>query len=202
MYARVASFENRDPSLTDDLVSAVRDRVSRSREELPDSRGALVLVDREANTSMGITFFESEDAIRRSEPVFERMGDDFPEELRGRRASVDTYEVAFADGGERAEAARVSILEGPVDRLDENVDEVLPQVRQIQGCTGALGLVDRNQGRMKVITFWESSEALRSSEEQANQLRQRAAEGASARIVDVKRFEVAVAQDVAQVAAR
>jgi hypothetical protein len=35
---------------------------------------------------------------------------------------------------------------------------------------------------------------LRASEEQADQLRQRAAEGAAARIVAVKRLEVAVAE--------
>jgi heme-degrading monooxygenase HmoA len=202
MYARVASFENRDPSLADELVSAIRDRSSRSRDELPDARGALMLVDREGNTSLGIVFFESEEAIKEAAPVFEKMGDDYPEELRGRRASVDVYEVVLAEGGERAEAARLSVLEGPADRIDEGIrnaqDEILPQVRQIDGFQGALSLVDRENGRTKLLTFWKSSDALRASEEQANQLRQRAAEGAAARVVDVKRFEVAVAEGIAE----
>jgi heme-degrading monooxygenase HmoA len=200
MYARVASFQNRDPSLSDDLVGAIRERSERSREELPDARGALMLVDREENTSLGITFFDSEEAIERSAPAFERMGDEFPEELRGRRASVETYEVVFAEGGEGAKAARVSLLEGPADRAEEGAEDVLPQVRQLDGFKGLVGLVDRDRGRTKLITLWESSDALRASEEQANQLRQRAAEGSSARIVDVKRFEVALAEGINQLA--
>jgi heme-degrading monooxygenase HmoA len=192
MYARVASFERRNPSLADELVGAVRDRSARSAEELPDARGALILVDREGNTSLGITFFESTEAIDKAAPVFEKMGEDFPEELRGRRSDVGVYEVALAEGGEGAQAARLSLLEGPPARLDEGVEDVLPQVRRLDGYKGALGLVDREQGRMKIVTLWESSDAMRASEDQANQLRQRAAEGSSARILDVKRFEVAV----------
>jgi len=41
-----------------------------------------------------VTFFDSEEAIRAAEPRFEAMGEEFPEEVRGRRASVDVYEVA------------------------------------------------------------------------------------------------------------
>lgn len=197
MYARVASFENRDPSLTDRLVGEISERAARSREELPNARGALMLVEREGNTSLGIVFFDSEDAIEAATPVFEKMGDDYPEELRGRRASIDVYEVVIAEGGGGAQAARLSALEGSADRIDEGIrnseEEILPLVRRIDGFKGALGLVDRELGRTKLITLWDSFEALRISEEQADQLRQRAAEGAAARIVDVKRFEVAVA---------
>jgi heme-degrading monooxygenase HmoA len=194
MYARIASFENRDPSLADELVKATRDRSARSREELPDARGALMLVDREGGTSLGITFFDSKEAIDEAAPVFEKMGDDFPEALRGRRASVDVYEVVLVEGGDGANAARLSILEGSADRLDASMDEVLPQLRRVDGFKGALGLADRDRGRMKVVTLWDTFEALRESEEQANELRQRAAEGASARIADVKRFEVGFAE--------
>jgi heme-degrading monooxygenase HmoA len=206
MYARVASFENRDPSLSDQLIGAIRERSARSREELPDAKGALMLVDREGNTSLGVAFFESENAIRNAEPVFERMGDDYPEELRGHRASVDVYDVAHAEGGASAEAARVSSLEGPADRIEDGLrytdEEILPQVRQLDGFSGLVELVDRGSGRVKIITLWESSDALRRSEEQANQLRQRAAEGASSRIVGVERFEVAVAELAGLAAAR
>jgi heme-degrading monooxygenase HmoA len=204
MYARVASFENRDPSLAQQLIGQIRERSQRSREELPEARGALMLVDREQNTSLGIVFFDSEEAIERAAPVFERMGEDYPEELRGRRRSVENYEVAMAEGGEGAQAARVSLFEGPSDKIDEGTryaqEEILPQARQLQGFKGFVSLVDRQNGRTKLITLWESQEALRSSEEQANQLRQRAAEGASSRIAGVERYEVAVAEGISQLA--
>src|SRR5205809_542210 len=122
-------------------------------------------------------------------------------EMHARAAAsktVDSYEVVMAGGGEGARAARVSVLEGSPKRLDEGTryaqEEILPQARQLSGFKGVVSLIDREHGRTKLITLWESDEALRASEEQANQLRQRAAEGAAGRIVGIERYEVALAE--------
>jgi heme-degrading monooxygenase HmoA len=196
MHARVAAFENLDTSVVDDLLGRVRQNIDANR--IPDAQGGLMLLDRGERKSLGITFFESEQKIRAAEPQFERMGDEIPEAQRGRRTSVQIYEVAIATGGEGARAARVSVLEGSPKSLDEGTrhaqDQILPQVRQLSGFKGVVSLVDRERGRTKLITLWESDEALRASEEQANQLRQRAAEGAASRIVGVERYEVALAE--------
>src|SRR5438067_11921090 len=122
MYARVASFEGRDSSLTDQLIQRVRDQGPAS---VPDAKGFLGLFDRERGTALGITFFDSEEAIRNSQQAFEDMAQDFPAEMRGRRTSVDIYEVVISDGdAERAKAARVSSLEGSRDSIDESVRKV------------------------------------------------------------------------------
>ena len=196
MHARVAAFENLDTSVVDDLLGRVRQNIDANR--MPDAQGGLMLLDRGERKSLGITFFESEQKIRAAEPEFERLGDEIPEAQRGRRTSVDIYEVAMAEGGEGARAARVSMLEGSPESLDEGTryaqDQILPQVRQVSGFKGVVSLVDRERGRTKLITLWESDEALRASEEQANQLRQRAAEGAASRVVGVERYEVALAE--------
>ncbi len=196
MHARVAAFENVDTSVVDDLLGRVRQNIDANR--MPDAQGGLMLLDRDERKSLGITFFESEQKIRAAEPEFERLGDEIPEAQRGRRTSVDIYEVAMAEGGEGARAARVSLLEGSPESLDEGTryaqDQILPQVRQVSGFKGVVSLVDRERGRTKLITLWESDEALRASEEQANQLRQRAAEGAASRVVGVERYEVALAE--------
>jgi hypothetical protein len=47
---------------------------------------------------------------------------------------------------------------------------------------------------VSLISPWESDDALRTSEEQANTLRERAAEGAASRVVGVERYEVALAE--------
>jgi heme-degrading monooxygenase HmoA len=196
MHARVAAFENVDASVVDDLLGRVRQNIDAKR--IPDAQGGLMLLDRDQRKSLGITFFQSAEKIRAAEPEFERMGDEIPETQRGRRTSVDIYEVVIAEGGEGARAARVSVLEGSPERLDEGTryaqEEILPQVRQLSGFKGVVSLVDRERGRTKLITLWESDEALRASEEQANQLREQAAEGAASRIADVERYEVALAE--------
>jgi hypothetical protein len=203
MHARIARFEGRDPSLTDELIQRVRDVGPAS---VPEAKGFLGLFDRERGTALAVTFFDSEESIRNSEQAFEDMARNFPQEMRGRRTSVEVCEVQMFDGDpERAKAARVSSLEGSPDQIDEGFsrmrEETLPQVRRLEGNAGAIGLADRSRGRATVITLWETDDALRRSEEQANRLRKEAASGGGQSIAGVERYEVAVAQNLSGVRA-
>jgi heme-degrading monooxygenase HmoA len=197
MYARIAAFENPDVSLVDDLVSTVRGRV-RAGSELPKATRFLMLLDREHGRSLGVTFFESEEAIHEAEPVFEKMGDEIPESKRGKRTSVDVYEVVLAEGGEGARAARVSSLAGPPDKFEEGIryakETIFPSARELPGFAGVVFLVDRKTGRAKTITLWDSEESLQASEEAANKLRARAAEAGGETITGVDRYEVAISE--------
>ena len=93
--------------------------------------------------------------------------------------------------------ARVSIIEAPTDRLEEGTkrirEEIAPALRQMSGCQGFITLIDRGSGKSLNITFWDTEEDMRASEEQANQLRQQAAEtvGATGE-PQVERYEVAL----------
>jgi heme-degrading monooxygenase HmoA len=75
--------------------------------------------------------------------------------------------------------ARVSTIQGSTDQIDEGIDRIrdttLPAVKEIDGFKGILSLVDRQTGKGLTVTFWESEEALRASEEEANRLRREAA---------------------------
>ena len=195
MYARVAAFENRDMSRIDEVIETVQER-ARSGRELPELRRLLMLVERRTGTALGLSFFESEEAIARAEPEFERMGDEIPEELRGRRTSVDVYEVAIEEVAEGARAARVSSLAGPPEGIDEGIrfikEQILPEAGDLTGWRGVIALIDRTTGRTKTITLWDSGESLRASEERANQLRSEAAAAMGETITGVDRYEVAV----------
>src|SRR5919201_2579294 len=187
MYARVASFEGRDASLTDQLIERVRDVGPAS---VPDAKGFLGLFDRERGTALAISFLASEEAIRNSEQAFEDMAQHFPPGMRGRRTAVESHEVKLVDGDlERAKAARVSTLEGSPETIDEVISktraETLPTLRSIEGNVGAIGLADRESGRATMITLWESTDALRRSEEQADRLREESAESGRQRIAGV-----------------
>jgi len=89
MWARVASFENVN------VEELRRMAGQRPPEDLIPSglKGIFNLIDADGNRQLFITFFESREAIEAAEPTFERMGDNFSEEMRGRRVSVDYYEV-------------------------------------------------------------------------------------------------------------
>jgi hypothetical protein len=90
--------------------------------------------------------------------------------------------------------ARVSTLEGPPELMDEGLRQarevVLPQGRLLDGFKGMIALGDRHSGKTLGITFWESEEAMRVSEEAANRLREESAGAGGDTIVGVERYEV------------
>ena len=194
MHARIASFAG-DMGRIDDVVGRIRERMS-TGEEIPGAKRFLMLIDREGGTSLGITFFDSEDAIRAAEPIFEKMAEEIPEELRGRRISVETYEVAIDDIADGARAARVSSLEGSVDGIDKGIafitEQIIPEAADMTGWRGILTLADRQTGKAKTITFWDGAESLRSSEAKADELRTQAADAMGDTIAGIQRYEVAL----------
>jgi hypothetical protein len=89
MYARVATFES-DPSNVDEAISLVRTEVE-SGETPPGLEGAkmLMLVDRQSGRGLGVTLFESEEAMRRGDEALNAMSPGATE----RRTSVEFFEV-------------------------------------------------------------------------------------------------------------
>ena len=89
MWARVASFE-------DTNVERMRAEASQPPDRMPEGlRGAFGLVDAASGRQLFITLFDTREAIEAAEPMFEQMGDEIPEEVRGRRVSKDYYEVVL-----------------------------------------------------------------------------------------------------------
>jgi hypothetical protein len=87
MWARVASFESAD-------IDRMREEANRPPNSMPEGiRGAFGLADAEGKRQLFITLFDSREAIEAAEPMFEQMGDEVPEEVRGRRVSKDYDEV-------------------------------------------------------------------------------------------------------------
>ncbi len=90
--------------------------------------------------------------------------------------------------------ARMSIFEGSPDQIDDGLrqarEEVLPRAKQMEGFKGMIALGDRQSGKTLGITFWESEEAMRTSEEAANRLREETAEAGGDTIAGVERYEV------------
>jgi hypothetical protein len=81
---------------------------------------------------------------------------------------------------EAAKAARVSLPEGSPELIDAGLEKTLgdslPKVRAINGNIGAIGLAERDNGRVSLITLWDSGDSMRASAQEADQLRQRTVE--------------------------
>ena len=92
MIARVATFEGGD-------AEAMRRRNNELLVEHPTELPAgilrvMVLMKDESRWAV-ITFFDSEDAAAAAEERFEQLGDEIPENVRGKRISLESFEVAF-----------------------------------------------------------------------------------------------------------
>ena len=94
-------------------------------------------------------------------------------------ARVSSYSFDIAEGEE-------SLQQGV-----RAFEEALPQIRDMGAARGAYLLVDRTTGDALTITLWEDEEALRSSAEAADRVRQQSAGEA---IRDVRAYEVVMHQ--------
>jgi hypothetical protein len=93
MWARIASFEGGD---TEKLQKLNEERMQSGEMNPPEGiKRVMVLADDENNRRMFVAMFDSREAIQAAEPRFESMGDEVPEDVRGRRTGVDYYEVVF-----------------------------------------------------------------------------------------------------------
>ena len=89
MFARVATFQS-DPAKVEDAITMVRAEVvgGETPEGLEGAR-MLMLVNRETGKGLGVTLFDSEEAMRRGDAALNAMNPGTSEA----RSSVEFYEV-------------------------------------------------------------------------------------------------------------
>jgi hypothetical protein len=197
MWVRVATFEGGDTEKLDKLMD---ERMSSGEMTPPEGMSSvLILDDKDARKRKFFAFFDSRETLEAAEEGFDKQGDTIPEEIRGKRTSVHYYDVVLYEGDvDAAKAARVSLLEGSPESIDSGVDrtrgDILPKVRAIKGNVGAISLADRDNGRVSIITLWDSGDSMSASAQAADQLRQQTAEMSDQKIANVALYEVSVAQ--------
>ena len=88
MFARIATFES-DPAKLDDAIAMVRAEVEGDTPAGLEGAKMLMLVNRETGKGLGVTLFESEEAMQRGDEALNAMNPGGTE----RRTSVEFYEV-------------------------------------------------------------------------------------------------------------
>jgi hypothetical protein len=92
MYARVARFEGGEADAIRQNAQEISSRAESGPPEGVPAKGFLLFVDPENGRGLGISLFETEEDLRKGDEVLNSMSP--PSEDMGRRASVETYEVA------------------------------------------------------------------------------------------------------------
>jgi hypothetical protein len=92
VYVRIARFEGGDLAKADQAVARVREQMQGERPPgLEGAKRLLMLIDRENGRGLGLTFFESEEDMRRGDEALNAMSP----QGSARRMSVEMYEVGI-----------------------------------------------------------------------------------------------------------
>src|SRR5215203_4045345 len=104
--------------------------------------------------------------------------------------------IFWAGGRRSGMYARVTTIEGAPDRMDDAKghiqEQTLPQLQKMEGFKGFFALGDRQSGKVIGVSFWESEEALRATDEAVPSVRSAAAEAAGGTVASVEKYEVFV----------
>ena len=92
MIARIATFEGGD---AEEMRRRNNEMLIERTTELPAGILRVMVLMKDDTRWSVISFFDSEEAATAAEERFEQMGDEFPENVRGRRVSLESFEVAF-----------------------------------------------------------------------------------------------------------
>jgi hypothetical protein len=94
VFVRLARFEG-DPANVDETISRVRSMMDEGSTPpgLEDARRSMMLVDRQSGVGLGLTFFDTQEAMGRGHDALNEMSP--PADMSGRRTSVELYEVAI-----------------------------------------------------------------------------------------------------------
>ena len=100
--------------------------------------------------------------------------------------------------------ARTCTIEGRREQFDGffrvGEEKILPALRRLEGFEGLLVLAECRNGKILVVTLWESEEALRGGEDASHWFRAFGAEVAGGEVTDVERYEVVYSETDANAA--
>ena len=120
---------------------------------------------------------------------------------------VTTAQGSPAEGGKgggNGVFARTFTIEGRRERFDSfaraGQEKVIPALRRLDSFAGLLVLANRQNGKILVVTLWESEEALRGGEDASHWFRAFGAEVTGGEVTDVERYEVVYSETDANAA--
>jgi hypothetical protein len=93
VIARIATFEGGD---ADEMRRRNNEMlVERGPNALPAGVLRVIVLTKDESRWAVISFFDDEETATAAEARFEELGNEIPESVRGKRVSLESYEVAF-----------------------------------------------------------------------------------------------------------
>ena len=118
MYARISTLEG-SPEHIDEGLRQVRENVLPQLQQQEGFEGMVALADQQAGKTLGITFWESKEALEASEEAADRLRENSAEAMSDTIARVERFEVGLFE---------VASAGGPVSGVTDTVGGVTDTV--------------------------------------------------------------------------
>jgi heme-degrading monooxygenase HmoA len=199
MYGRVTRLQI-PPDAVDKGIAFFKENVVPAARSAPGNAGAILLVDRKNGMAIGITLWETTQALNASENIGVNSRTQSAAATGATILNVERFEQVMADRTQPAKAGsfvRLNSVAGTPDRIDNVIkfmQKSLPTIKAQKGYRSLIMNVDRMTGRSTVSTVWDTLADLEASEPSVTGMRRDAADAAGATDVKVEIFETAFAE--------
>ncbi len=199
MYTRATRVQS-PPDGIEKGIAYFKEKVVPAAKAAPGNAGAVLLVARKTGSAVGITLWETAQALSASEQMGITSRTQSAAAMGGSIVNVERFEQVIQDRAQPPKAGvfvRFNTVAGTPQRIDNAIkfmEKQLPVVRAQKGYRALLMNVDRMTGRSTVATVWDTLADLEASEPKVSGLRRDAADAAGATDVKVEIFEAAFAE--------
>jgi len=200
MYGRMTRIQT-SPDTLEKGIAFFKETVVPGAKSTPGNAGAVLLVDRKKGTMVGITLWDTAQALNASEQFGISSRTQSAAATGGQIVNVHRYEQVIADRAQPAKAGtfvRLNTVAGTPDKVENAIKfiqkQVLPALQSQKGYRALIMNVDRTTGQSTVSTVWDTQADLEASESKVSSLRRDAADAAGAADVKVEMFESVFAE--------
>ena len=210
MHASLTTVRGAGPDVSATARMAAESMLAWLRE-FDGYRGLVVLADPETGDARFMTFWDSVDALERSERGRREVRESMIAAAGAELESVDRYELFFGEelpavsiessNQDMPAFARFTSFEGPSASIEEGYrtfkNDLVEWFRDATGFRGWIALLDVPGGRSIGITLWATPEALADEAASGAGLRDEVAAGLQTKVTSVERYEVVTAEALA-----
>ena len=192
------------PDKVNEAIKNFETNIVKGAQSAPGNQGAVLLVNRETGAALGITYWESANALAAAEQFGIQTRTQAVKNVPGSQiVNVERAELMIMDRAAEPKAGafvRLVSINGEPGKLDAAIvqirNNVLPVLKSQKGYRALIVSVDRQIGRVSASSVWDTKADLDASESKLAGPRAEAAKaaGAGPNDVQVEIFETAVVQ--------
>jgi heme-degrading monooxygenase HmoA len=201
MHGRLTRFtvKRQDAEQEAEAIRKFDENVARPAREMPGFRGIALMVDRDGEKGITISYWDDQAALDANAERTKQIRDRVVADSAGSMTvtAMETGEIVSMEreGDPRAGTfARLNTLDAKPEQIDATIAaynaEVVPLLKSLPGFRSVVMSVNRETGQIVVGSVWNSEQDRASSEAKVADVRKKMAATAGAPAATVELFEI------------